>query len=57
MNDAGEMFGDERLNAVLKSQTHATAAATVDAILKAVTDFQAGTDHFDDETVVVLRVL
>ena len=47
----------ERLNAVLKSQTHATAASTVDAILKAVTDFQAGTDHFDDETVVVLRVL
>jgi phosphoserine phosphatase RsbU/P len=57
VNDAGEMFGDERLNAVLKSQTHSTAAATVDAILKAVTDFQAGTDHFDDETVVVLRVL
>ena len=57
VNDAGEMFGDERLNAVLKSQTHVTAASTVDAILKAVTDFQAGTDHFDDETVVVLRVL
>jgi len=57
INDAGEMFGDERLNAVLKSQTHVTAASTVDAILKAVTDFQAGTDHFDDETVVVLRVL
>jgi phosphoserine phosphatase RsbU/P len=57
VNDAGEMFGDERLNAVLKSQTHSTAAATVDAILKAVTDFQAGVDHFDDETVVVLRVL
>ncbi len=57
VNDAGEMFGDERLNAVLRSQTHSTAASTVDAILKAVTDFQAGTDHFDDETVVVLRVL
>ena len=54
---AGEMFGDDRLNAVLRSQTHSTAASTVDAILKAVTDFQAGTDHFDDETVVVLRVL
>ena len=57
VNDAGEMFGDERLNAVLKSQTHSTAASTVDAILKAVTDFQSGADHFDDETVVVLRVL
>jgi phosphoserine phosphatase RsbU/P len=53
----GEMFGNERLNAVLQSQTHPSAASTVDAILKAVTDFQDGTDHFDDETVVVLRVL
>jgi phosphoserine phosphatase RsbU/P len=53
----GEMFGNERLNAVLQSQTHSSAASTVDAILKAVTDFQDGTDHFDDETVVVLRVL
>ena len=57
VNDAGEMFGDERLNAVLKSPTYSTAASTVDAILKAVTDFQAGADHFDDETVVVLCVL
>jgi phosphoserine phosphatase RsbU/P len=57
VNNTGEMFGDDRLYAVLKSQTHSTAAATVDAILKAVSDFQAGVDHFDDETVVVLRVL
>ena len=57
VDDTGDMFGNERLNAVLQSQTHPTAASTVDAILKAVTDFQDGTDHFDDETVVVLRVL
>ena len=30
---------------------------TVDAILAAVNEFQAGTAHFDDETLVVLRVL
>jgi serine phosphatase RsbU (regulator of sigma subunit) len=29
----------------------------VDAILAAVNEFQAGTAHFDDETLVVLRVL
>jgi phosphoserine phosphatase RsbU/P len=57
VDDTGDMFGNDRLNAVLQSQTHPTAASTVDAILKAVTDFQDGTDHFDDETVVVLRVL
>ncbi len=57
VNATGEMFGDARLSAVLQQQSHATAAATVEAILKAVTDFQSGVDHFDDETVVVLRVL
>jgi phosphoserine phosphatase RsbU/P len=29
----------------------------VDTILQAVTDFQAGTAHFDDETIVVLRAI
>ncbi|MCU1225921.1 MAG: protein serine phosphatase with GAF(s) sensor(s) [Edaphobacter sp.] len=57
VNATDEMFGNDRLNEVLQSQTHSTAASTVEAILNAVTDFQAGTDHFDDETVVVLRVL
>jgi phosphoserine phosphatase RsbU/P len=57
INSAGEMFGDERLKQLLESQHHPTAQSTVDDILKAVTDFQAGTDHFDDETIVVLRVL
>lgn len=56
-NDAGDMFGTERLQAVLESQQHQSAAATVQSILKAVSDFQSGVEHFDDETVVVLRVL
>ena len=57
VNASGEMFGNDRLNAVLQCECHPTAASTVEAILKAVSDFQSGTDHFDDETVVVLRVL
>lgn len=57
VNATGEMFGDERLTALLESQHHPTAQSTVDAVLRAVSDFQSGTDHFDDETVVVLRVL
>jgi phosphoserine phosphatase RsbU/P len=59
-NAAGEMFGTERLAAVLQAQTTPaapTAESTVDAILEAVSNFQSGTEHFDDETVVVLRVL
>jgi sigma-B regulation protein RsbU (phosphoserine phosphatase) len=54
---AGEMFGTDRLNLVLQSQPCPTAESTVEAILAAVDAFQAGTAHFDDETVVVLRVL
>jgi len=57
-NDAnGEMFGNERLTELLESQHHPTAKSTVDSILNAVSEFQSGTDHFDDETVVVLRAL
>jgi sigma-B regulation protein RsbU (phosphoserine phosphatase) len=58
-NADGEMFGTERLTAVLREHPSAcnSAQATVDAILAAVSTFQAGTAHFDDETLVVLRVL
>jgi sigma-B regulation protein RsbU (phosphoserine phosphatase) len=59
LNTKGEMFGTERLEAVLHEDRLAgcSAQVTVDAILKAVAAFQAGAAHFDDETLVVLRVL
>jgi sigma-B regulation protein RsbU (phosphoserine phosphatase) len=59
LNAEGEMFGTEGLSAVLRDHPSAcnSAQATVDAILAAVAAFQAGTAHFDDETLVVLRVL
>ena len=58
-NAQGEMFGTDRLSEVLREHPSAcnSAQATVDAILAAVGAFQAGTAHFDDETLVVLRVL
>jgi sigma-B regulation protein RsbU (phosphoserine phosphatase) len=58
-NGDGDMFGTERLTAVLRDHPSAcnSAQATVDAILAAVNAFQAGTVHFDDETLVVMRVL
>ncbi len=58
-NIHGEMYGADRLCTLL--QRHPTATQTADgaltAILEAVTTFQAGAEHFDDETVVALRVL
>ena len=58
LNPQQEMFGDDRLSTLLQHHptAHQSAEAAVEAILDAVTLFQAGTDHFDDETVVVLRV-
>jgi sigma-B regulation protein RsbU (phosphoserine phosphatase) len=56
-NANGDMFGTDRLAKVLKAQRQPTATSMVNAILKAVSDFQSGTEHFDDETVVVLRAL
>jgi sigma-B regulation protein RsbU (phosphoserine phosphatase) len=56
-NAEGETFGNTRLANTLKAADRASAKAVVQAILKAVSDFQGGTEHFDDETVVVLRVL
>ena len=57
-NATGEMFGDDRLTNVLRTQPQpTTAATTAEAILDAVAHFQSGTAHFDDETVVVLRAL
>ncbi len=57
INAEDEMFGEERLSQLLESQHQPTAQSSVDTILQAVSDFQAGTAHFDDETIVVLRVL
>jgi phosphoserine phosphatase RsbU/P len=56
-NAADETFGNTRLRKVLETTDRSSAQLVVQAILKAVSDFQGGTEHFDDETVVVLRVL
>jgi sigma-B regulation protein RsbU (phosphoserine phosphatase) len=57
LNPAGESFGDERLKSILSEADRTSAKSIVQSILKAVSDFQGGTEHFDDETVVALRVL
>jgi sigma-B regulation protein RsbU (phosphoserine phosphatase) len=56
-NMEGDMFGDDRLKAVVKKAFHKPASKIADAIIAEVGKFQGEREHFDDETVVVLKVL
>jgi len=56
-NAEGDMFGDDRLQAIVKKHYQKPASKIADAILSEVSKFQGDRDRFDDETVVVLRVL
>jgi len=56
-NAAGEMFGDELLMRVIGENQHKSASELAETILEEVTKFQGDVDRFDDETVVVLRVI
>ena len=54
----GEMFGTDRLCTLLQRHPLAgrSAESAVQAILEAVAIFQAGGEHFDDETLITLQV-
>jgi sigma-B regulation protein RsbU (phosphoserine phosphatase) len=56
-NNFSEMFGDDRLKAIVKKNAQKSASKIADAILAEVGKFQHGQERFDDETVVVLKVL
>jgi sigma-B regulation protein RsbU (phosphoserine phosphatase) len=56
-NAAGEMYGNDRLIATVKKNHHKSASRLADCILTDVGRFQGKRDRFDDETVVVLRVI
>jgi len=57
VNASEEMFGAERLIALVTSQLTNSAEGMVDAIYQELSAFQGGAERFDDETVVVLKVL
>jgi phosphoserine phosphatase RsbU/P len=57
INEHEEMFGSERLTEIVTSHLNDTAEGMVDAIYQELSAFQGGVEHFDDETVVVLKVL
>jgi sigma-B regulation protein RsbU (phosphoserine phosphatase) len=55
-NAQSEMYGTERLCAMLCEYRHRPAAQIAEAIFSDVARFQAGQPRFDDETILVLRV-
>ncbi|MGB6194697.1 MAG: SpoIIE family protein phosphatase [Terracidiphilus sp.] len=55
-NLQSEMYGQERLSALMCANRDQSANHIADAILADVTRFQDGKDRFDDETIIVLRV-
>lgn len=55
-NAQGEMYGEERLSALLCGRRGQPAQEIADAILADVSRFQDGKERFDDETIIVLRV-
>jgi sigma-B regulation protein RsbU (phosphoserine phosphatase) len=56
-NAKGEMYGQEQLAGLLCSHRGQPAQEIADTILSDVARFQGGHDRFDDETIIVLRVL
>jgi phosphoserine phosphatase RsbU/P len=56
-NRGGEMFGGTRLVKVIEANCGRSADDIVTAIFAAVGEFTAGESPYDDQTVVVLRVL
>jgi serine phosphatase RsbU (regulator of sigma subunit) len=57
MNEAGELWGFERLEAAFSAAGNCDPAAIVEAILARVRAFVAGAPQHDDMTMVALQVL
>ena len=56
-DDKGEMYGQDRLANILCAHRGHAAERIADAIHADVARFQGDHDRFDDETIIVLRVL
>jgi len=55
-NQAGELFGRERVEKIVSTNPSASADAVVKSIFEAVAEHAGGGDAFDDQTVVAIRV-
>jgi sigma-B regulation protein RsbU (phosphoserine phosphatase) len=57
LNNAGEEFGDDRLQAVVQPVRQQPAAAIVDRVVAAVREFTRGAPQSDDITAMAVRFL
>jgi sigma-B regulation protein RsbU (phosphoserine phosphatase) len=55
-NKAGEQFGRKRVEQLVVGCEQQTADCVVDSIFKAVAKHASGTEAFDDQTVVAIKV-
>jgi serine phosphatase RsbU (regulator of sigma subunit)/integral membrane sensor domain MASE1 len=55
MNIQGELFGPERLEAVIKQNSNASSEELVEHIIKAVREFTSGAPQSDDITLLILH--
>ncbi len=55
-NRAGDMFGRRRVEEIISKCPLLTAQDVVKSIFKAVAEYAAGVEAFDDQTVVAIRV-
>jgi sigma-B regulation protein RsbU (phosphoserine phosphatase) len=56
-NGGGEMFGEERLLALLQQEHHLSAAEIRKSVLETVNSFVHGAPQFDDITLLVVKAL
>jgi sigma-B regulation protein RsbU (phosphoserine phosphatase) len=54
-NQAGEMFGKDRVRAVIRANAHLPAGEVLETLLSAMTAFRGSQPVEDDVTLVVLR--
>jgi sigma-B regulation protein RsbU (phosphoserine phosphatase) len=50
------MFGTEQLTEIVQQHASLSADELADYIMAEINAFQDGAEHFDDETLIVLRV-
>ena len=55
-NDAGDMFGSERLEALVSASARARAEEVLATVEQAIASFRGGRDLFDDATMMAVRV-
>ena len=55
-NQKGDLFGRERVHEIVTRCSTLTADSLVDSLFRAVADYSAGQETFDDQTVVVIKV-